>query len=453
MSSKKIIWPILFFLLIFTRFFGFQWGNGFLFHPDENNMARSVSQMTDSNLNPHFFAYGQFPLYLAHFTQTIFDISPSDTNSTYVLRFWSAFFSVLTILLLYKIYPSKIFFLLLVFTPGLIQISHFGTTESLLLLIFVSIIYLSLKKHYLWAAIIGGIGISTKISALIFIFPLLISILKNRKYLYLLYIFPLIIISAIVFSPYSLIEFSDFISALKYETAVANGSLPIFYTQQFVNTIPYLFQLTKIFPYAVGLPMLFLSIFGLKYIKKYPLIFLSGFVYFLYFGQVFVKWTRFMSPLFFIFPLLTSLYLIKQQPVIRYVLFFICIIPGLIFFSQYFRPDIRVSATDWINQNLSPQSSILSESGNVVNLPLNSQVTNYDFYNLPSPNPLLYDYVLVPSRRVFKNNFHPEYYHQLFNNFQLLAKFSPPTEFFLDSENAEETWSVFDHPTIRLFTK
>jgi hypothetical protein len=166
-----------------------------------------------------------------------------------------------------------------------------------------------------------------------------------------------------------------------------------------------------------------------------------------------------MSPVFFIFPLAAALFINKQKKYFKILLTILCLVPGLIFFSTYLRPDIRVVASDWMNQNIPASSTIFSEGGNVINLPINSDsiVINYDFYSQPSPTQIsTFDYVLVPSRRVFKNNFAPEYYQKLFSGsfgFKLKKLFSPPSEFFLDSENAEETWSVFDHPTIRLYSK
>jgi hypothetical protein len=140
--------------------------------------------------------------------------------------------------------------------------------------------------------------------------------------------------------------------------------------------------------------------------------------------------------------------------------------PGIYFFQKYFSPDIRVVASDWINSNISPDSFILSESGNVVDLPLNQSkiiVNNFDFYNSENIDNLSAeinksDYIIIPSRRVFKNNFleTKNYYQKLFSGelgFQEIKRFSNQKALFLNSENAEETWSVFDQPIIRIYKK
>jgi hypothetical protein len=37
--------------------------------------------------------------------------------------------------------------------------------------------------------------------------------------------------------------------------------------------------------------------------------------------------------------------------------------------------------------------------------------------------------------------------------FSLIKEFTPATDFLLNPENAEETWTVFDRPTIRIYQK
>lgn len=506
MSSKnKVVYQLLLFFLfglgLFTRFYKLNWGQPYYFHPDENNMATALSQLSLQNFNPHFFAYGQFPLYLGFFTLLIFHQPLNFASAVFILRFWSAIFSFLSLIIFYRLYPHLIFLLLLIFSPGLIQIAHFGTTESLLLLVFAGNLYLSklilirpLKKSFfLISALITGLGLAGKISAAIFLTPILLAIIFSlRRYKNLLYpifgalfLFLATLTVSILFSPYNLIAQNDFRSALSYETQVATGVMKVFYTNQFLHSPAYLFQLIKIFPYTSGLPVYIFSLAALIYlvaqIKKNKftrfsvVIIGSVLIYFLYFGQVYVKWTRFMSPLFFIPPLLTA-YLFRQLrgKLLKTAVTIICLIPGLFFMNLYFSPDIRLQASAWIDQNIPPSSFILSEAGNVVNLPLTRNdfhTSNFDFYNLDSDSSLFpklisdissAEYILIPSRRIFANQFgsgfpySSKYYQSLADGrlgFIKIQTFSPKVDFLLNSEAAEETWSVFDHPTIRLYKK
>jgi len=497
--GRKTSLLLLSFLALFTRFIGLFWGNGYFFHPDENNMGLSIANM-GQDLNPHFFAYGQFPLYLAYFTIKALSLNQNMATAIYILRLYSSLFSLLTIITLTKIgqffFTNKqnlIFTILVIFSPGLIQLAHFGTTESLLIFIFCLQIYLGLiflrrpnTKIYLLSILISSIGLSTKISSVFLMAPFLLSILFTSKKIsaflltltiYFTFLLPL----SLLLSPHSLINWSDFTSAQSYEASVAIGTLKVFYTRQFDQTIPYLFQLSKVFPFAIGLPIFVLALFFLpklpKYInlknhQKFLIILLPCLVYFLYFGQLYVKWTRFMSPLFFLFPFLATFILTKLSSKLNISLIALSIIPAIVMLSIYIKPDIRLNFSTWINQNIQAQTIILSEAGNVINIPLygDYQTTNFDFYNLdqdPSLQAKLpelisqTDYIIIPSRRILKNQNNPNYphsqnyYQNLFNHnfgFKHLQTFSTPL-FGLIDEMAEETWSVFDHPVIRLYEK
>jgi len=493
-----------------TRFLNLNWGSGNFFHPDENNMAVSLSQMTDVNFDPHFYAYGQFPMYLGYFILKVFALPNNFANSVLVLRFWSAIFSFFSVGLFYLIlksifnrhltYLGSLFF---IFTPGLIQDAHFGTTESLLIFIFLANILIAFNilkspiswRYYFLAAFVNGLGLAAKISALVFLYPVLIvifaSFIKSKHRLHFIpKTFSLILLMTVIFlflSPYSLINFDNFLSAQKYETSVATGSSQVFYTRQFISTTPYLFQMIKVFPYTSGL---FLFIFGLlgflllpHTFKKFShfqrlrwlVILTSSLIYFSYFGQLFTKWTRFVSPIFFIFPLFTTLFISQiKRPLVTFFIVILACFPGCLFLTQYFQPDIRYTASRWIEAHIPPGSTILSEAGNVNNIPItdiNYRVDNFDFYNLDS-NPVLQSklpslidqaqYILVPSRRIFKNQsssqfpYSQRYYQHLFDGslgFFEIKKFSPQTDFLLNPESAEETWSIFDRPTIRIYQK
>ena len=373
----------------FLRFYNLLWGDEFYFHPDERNMAISISQMrVEENLHPHFFAYGQFPLYLAyfsyqgtHFIKNLwnsplisqflppallrkamqagnYSITPIPfRDSVFWLRFWSAFASTLTMPVVYLTMkelinsnhkalnlinpkcdvgsekcdtdtlksrsgkweenislqenqdfktstsknshishltselgvevPSLLAALLAAFIPGLIQAAHFGTTESLLTFFFMIIIYLSLKffkteslKYLLFAGIASGIAMGTKLSAVFFIFaPITTIALISKKRAgsifkkataFILYVILYSSFSILFFSlasPYNLLASKDFIGTSTYETSVAQGKVSVFYTDQFEKTIPIFYQLTRIFPYVLGWPILIIGTLGFLYIS------------------------------------------------------------------------------------------------------------------------------------------------------------------------------------------
>jgi 4-amino-4-deoxy-L-arabinose transferase-like glycosyltransferase len=505
----SIIVSLIIVFCFLTRFYKLNWGDGFFFQPDENNMASAISRFTPSTLNPNFFAYGQFPLYLGYFTLKIFHLPNSFPNSIFILRSYAALFSVLTVyfltLISQKLFTKNSFLIavaLTIFNPGLIQIAHFGTTESLLVLIFLINIFLSYKivdknsspLHILLAGIVSGIGIASKISAAIFIFPVMLAMLfsaiktkKIARFILGIELLSLVtIIFGLILSPYNFINLKDFISTMNYETGVATGRTIVFYTSQFIHTPVYLFQLIKIFPYVSGLPQMLGGVLGLilvlslfktpqKSLKYWAIILSSSLIYFLYFGQLYVKWTRFMSPIFFIFPLFTAYFIAQFKSIkLRFLFVFASCLPGIFFFSLYFQPDIRLIASKWIVNNIPEKSQVLSEAGNVVDIPLinhNLNIKNLDFYGVDTNTELQSEllsqvisaeYIIVPSRRMFKNQYGPKfpvsskYFQNLFSGrlgFTEIKRFSPFTDLIINGEDAEETWTVFDRPTIRIYKK
>ncbi|OGK16383.1 hypothetical protein A2774_02925 [Candidatus Roizmanbacteria bacterium RIFCSPHIGHO2_01_FULL_39_12c] len=599
---KSILFILLLFLLVYTRFVNLTWGFPYPMHPDERNMAVAIQGLNcDPDLigtkfeirkclNPHFFAYGQFPLYLgsgiAYFLK-FWDGDPGTPigfeEAVISLRIISAVSSILNVLVLLKIANLLIFnfqfsnsknrsldlneisnfqiinFLVLIFSPFFIQFSHFGTTESLLMLFNTLIVYFSLKKalglilysrFLTLTSLISGMAIASKVSSVIFLLVPLILILddqnltKFKRFTQALYLISLTLVFSLIFAPHNFISFPEFLGALGYEGDVAFGLYRAFYTKQFELTSPILFQLEKIFPYALGWPIYIFSLSGfilLPFKKEFNILRLALLTGFLSNAFFYAKWTRFVSPILplmlvfgilFIFRLCVAFYSLinskfktQNYPLLIlnfmfYVSGFIMIFPGLAHLSIYQNPDVRFTASDWIYNNMPDGSYILSETANVVDLPVstsnfqhptsNYQYISFNFYDLDE-NPELQnqldehlakaDYIFIPSRRIFANHWCPEnpqysiinfqsiFNHQFLNmedkcqylrkkypvlneyydklssgelGFEQVAQFDSFPEICLpyrlgciefNDENAEETWTVFDHPVFRIYKK
>lgn len=547
--------------LLATRFLGLDWGGGHFFHPDENNMAWGIGRISWPGLNPAFFAYGQFPLYLVFLVFNLIKrvlgaISwqkvPFPT-AVYGLRTVSAFFSVLAVVFGYLLAKEvfkekkwqKVYALLLIFIPGLIQTAHFGTTESLLVFVALALSYFSIVllnkpnfRNLFWAGVISAIGLASKISAALFLLAPVLSILLSqdkfsfrskralpKKQLQVGYLDRLLLsfltrvrklfiyssvtaLFTLVLSPHLILSFENSLSTLRYESEVASGASAVFYTRQFINTTPFLFQLTKVFPWVLGTPLFFLIVVSLfllvidffkkRFLLKKPvIILLAAFLpWFLFNSILFTKWTRFMAPVLPLLLLLPVWLFKKAEDIFKkeyflptsLVFLFFSILPGLIFLNIYLMPDIRFQASSWMTDNIPKDSLIFSETGNVVDMPVwdkksslfsqaDLNVSNFDFYSYEEKEggqdeleDLLKraDYVLVPSRRIFANYSRlsdqfpktADFHRKLFSgelDFSPLVSFEPVGPFgqlLLGTDLlAEETWTVFDHPTIRLFVR
>ncbi|MDO8609799.1 MAG: glycosyltransferase family 39 protein [bacterium] len=526
-------------------------------HPDERNMANAALSLhcklstLSECFNPHFFAYGQFPLYMGylfvkiwHFLSGNFGLTILFSEAALALRLISAVSSILTALIIYKIIQlvqskqSNNFFhyiftwLIIIFTPCFIQFSHFGTTESLLmlfnsLLVYMCLIYLNNKINrnifLAGVSIFSGLALATKVSSFIFILvPLIILILKDRKkhFLFTIRLIFLMTFSTlivfVIFSPHNFISFPEFISSMKYEADVALGTYVAFYTRQFINTTPYIFQLYNVFPYMLGMPLFILSILGmifLPYNKEHNMLRLTVLIFMLSQVEMFVKWSRFMAPILPIMVVFAIFFVkhiyvkikFKFKNILLAFIIIICIIPGIAYLSIYENNDVRYTATQWINKNIPQNLFILSETANVVDIPIYSnnfyKIISFNFYDVDSDPQLQKellidiekaDYIFVPSRRIFMNHTcerndkfllqgkqnskqrceklqkkYPilnEYYKKLFNGslgFKQVAEFSSypkislfgKTIFEFSDESSEETWTVFDHPVIRIYKR
>jgi len=561
------IWLLVIGLLVYSRFINLGWGLPYPMHPDEHNMANAIQGLNceisnfkfqiSNCLNLHFYAYGQLPLYLAYFliwvVRGFMEIGKMGINleeAVLALRTISAVASVINAIIVIKIikviikkkeYPSWMMWTLVIFSPYTIQFAHFGTTESLLMLFYSLIVYYSLKaldsrlrgNDIFFLSLFSGLALATKVSSAIFLAVPIIVIASEAKqslslrslrrlrllamtlsnvFLYIIFTF----LFAIIFSPHNLLNWPEFIGALRYESAVAIGAIKVFYTRQFEGTIPVWFQLTKVFPYALGWPLWILGGLGVLGLgwkdKRINLLRFAFLIYFLPTAFLFAKWSRFMAPSFPLILIFSILFLLKLYdwfyhyiwinlkfkiqnskvqikiknfktfdflPVFLTFTFllltFISILPGISYLSVYQKPDVRFQASEWIYKNIPNNSYILSETANVVDIPIELEsykvhkvykVISFNFYDLDENSQLQEelkehlakaDYIFVPSRRIFANlnNRYPllnKYYTDLFSGklgFEKVAEFSAG----LNDEQAEETWTVFDHPVIRIYKR
>lgn len=530
---KKLILIFVLFLGAFFRFYKMDWGNGIFFHPDERNIAWAVSNISyPTQMNPKFFAYGGFPIYLYYFTGFFLDkFFPAGhifSFENYILigRYWSAFFSTLTVLVFFflakKFVREKFSLLatfLLVFLPGVIQQAHFSTVETMISFFLIFILYLMIlfwEKGKLFfaclASIILGLAIGTKIVSLTFLPIILIPVFLHyskpftvkKIIVTCLTLFFLLLIAFAFFSissPFTFLDWASFRNSMNYETGVGIGDPIVFYTRQFLKTFPIIFQLTKIFPFALGIAIEISGVIGFglllfDFIKKRDLkiflIIISFLCYFLPNAILFAKWTRFVAPIFFFFPFFSVYFISSVIPdnpptgrairnLYKYILLSLLVFPtilwGMAFFSIYLKRDVRVIASDWIVSNIKAGSSIFFESGNVIDIPLagNFQRVGLDFFAIDQDNKeeelFNYlsnaDYFIIQSRRVWANytrfpETHPttaKFYPLLWSGklgFEKIKEFDSFPQILgikINDELAEESFTVFDHPHITIWKK
>ena len=496
MAKKYIFIILLLAITVYTRFLNLNWDRGWGFHPDENNLwgaSRSVKWF--SNIDPKFYAYGGFPVYLYSF----FD-------SKIQVRAVSAILQTGIIGLLFLIGkklrgPRTGFLAALmgIFSAGLIQAAHFLTVESLIGFFGLAILFCLLNYEngggrknirLLMAAVALGLGIGTKISFIVFLLPFIIrpGLFKKAGPLLMSIVVVLIFILT---NPFILSKFQDVKSTLKYETNVAMGNLSVFYTRQFIETIPGWFQTVHVFPFITGwlfVPMFFVGIFVVS-VKVRPwkiprsdlLMLLIAISALLSFVPMWAKWIRYVVQVLPILILIAAVGAdwIWEKGKIGKTIVILAIISFLPqFFSivkVYGSADNRLAAADWAAVNIPKNAKIFTEAMDLGIIPFNpihgENTTLFNFYELDEDktgqrqillNTLINEneYFISVSNRVYGNSLKSpdkfpasaEFYRRLFDGslgykkiYESIAPFS--------LYSPEETFQVFDHPTVMIFKR
>ncbi|GAC1555258.1 MAG: hypothetical protein NVS2B2_09980 [Ktedonobacteraceae bacterium] len=567
---------------LLLRLYGLNWDAGNSFHPDERQIMfhvtvlswpKSMAQFLDpvnSPLNPHFFAYGSFPLYLlASLGNFLVHFSPSlgsFTNLTLVGRVLSALFDSGTILftgllglkLMYDTTPGKrhawnvalLAAALVAFTPLQLQLSHFYAVDTILLFFVTLTVYacvhlIDTEQPIRWALFVGlgyGLALATKFSATPLAVSLLVAvILRWRKQDFFTSLTSLLIatfFTILVFliaEPYALLDMPNFIQQISDQGNLARGLLDLPYVRQFAGTVPYLYEAQNMFFWGMGVFLGFAVCVGFGWVCFQLwrqregafigwLVVLSWiFTYGIITGDFYVKFMRYMLPLYPFLSLLAAVPLIafarfawtresttiedtkpssqRRRDTILQALSVSAIVlvfggtlfQGLALLNVYSQPNTRIQASRWMYSHLQPHTTLTYEQWDD---PLPIAVDQHDpseftqtvytnVYGQPTTGLDLYgndtmakaqllahllpkiDVITMPTDRLDKSiprlpDRYPltiHYYQLLFSGqlgFHLAAKFENHPNLLgitLNDSNADESYSVFDHPTARIFVR
>ena len=419
------------------RLYGIAWDGGNILHPDEHAVLAaawrihlpdwppSLSQLFDpeqSPLNPHFFSYGSFPIYLLKGIGSIlsnFNESLANFDLRLVGRGMAAVFDTGTVLLLYllgrRLYNHRTGLLaatLAAFTVLSIQQAHFCTVDSMLTFLIVLTVLFSAKvisnpaKPGMWAAVpIGlclGLAIATKLTAVILLGVVVTaytlrcfkgqsdSITKSSfrpshiksSLAGLAIVIPVAMITIVVTEPYVFIDWNEFVAQTSWvRDAVVTRASDLPWTRQFIDTTPYLYQIRHLSIWGMGSPLavaawgglLFTLATTIKRRRKSDLLLLSWILpFFLIIGIMEVKFIRYVLPLvpflcLVAARLLSALYERlrgKWRPVIIGVV--VLVIASSVFYSFahigiYSNPHPIVQAADWANTNIDHEGIVAVE--------------------------------------------------------------------------------------------
>ncbi len=351
-----------------------------------------------------------------------------------------------------------------------------------------------------------GILLSVKVSNSI-LFPLPILGIVMYQYITiksLLYkkllgnILLYIVIVAVIFvvtNPFALLDFQSFFNSIHYESSVALGTLPVFYTGSFFNTIPILFQFSKVYPFLVNpfveflfIPAFFFVIFkGIKN-KNMAIILLAAYYILVFLSQAFfyVKWTRYVLPTLPFLYIMTAMFLTNLPTKLKKITLvflgiFVIIYSYAFIKTVYFSQDTRIAASVWAKHTIASTSPTVSEPydlgiipfnplfPNIQLIPVYDIETNADAFSLVQQNLSQAKIFIIPSQRLIhsrminKTTFpkgNTLYTNLLDNKTDFKKVYETPCNIFCkivyDGDplfNVEETTTVFDRPTVVIFEK
>ncbi|MBM3128144.1 MAG: phospholipid carrier-dependent glycosyltransferase [Chloroflexi bacterium] len=323
--SPPLIWITLALTIVVAaafRFYGLAWDGGYLFHPDERKILLVAAELrlpanafeffsTDSPLNPKFFAYGSFPIYLLKIL-SVFAPTPAlavpwreDFVGLALLgRALSALFDLgaiaLTFLLARRLYDATtglIASACIAVTVLHIQLSHFYAVDTLLTLLVVATMYFAARfaqdrkrRDAIATGIAFGLALATKVTALPLVVPIVVAVVKTngregewesgrnsspslpvslspalplRNWLTQLWstrvtlggILAVALAAFIVTQPYALLDPVRYFGQIGTESLVARGWLDYPYTRQYADTLPFVYPIVQSSIWGMGLPL------------------------------------------------------------------------------------------------------------------------------------------------------------------------------------------------------
>jgi len=555
---------------LLVRLYGLDAAQGNNFHPDERQILFHVVQLSwpgswaqffnaaTSPLNPHFFAYGSFPLYLlaavgnilSHISAPLANFA----NLTLTGRVLNAIFDCGTILLVgwlgllltndhapgrrYAWSVALLAAALVAFTPFQLQLSHFYTVDTMLLFfvtltVLACVVLVETDKPVRWSLVAGlgyGLALATKFSAAPLAIALFVA-LAMRWYrrglssiiVPLLLSFCVTLAVFLIAMPYALLDMPEFIQQVAQQGDLARGALDLPYVRQFAGTTPYAYEAQNMLFWGMGLMLGLAALAGFLWLcwrvwKRDAgpwLVVLSWVVvYGAITGSFYVKYMRYMLPIYPFLTLMAASILIallkfsrervkdaRTKSYIAIILPYGAIVivlagtmfQGLALLNVYSQPNTRIQASRWIFSHLKPGSVLtyeqwddsLPEAVDNHDPSIYQEVSYPDANGQPQQGLDLYgddtaakaqqlarilptvNAITMATDRLDKSiprlpcryplTIH--YYQLLFSGqlgFHLAAQFENHPNLFgivLDDSNADESYSVFDHPTARIFVR
>lgn len=506
------------------------------------------SPLNPYNIGFSFFVYGTFPMKVVKLASEFLVFDKYDYNNiTIVGRLVSALLDVSTTFLVFligkKVFSERLgllaaFFYSLAVLP--IQLSHFFAVDTFLVFFLVLSFYFLVgvmnypnsPMNFVALGVAFGLALASKISALFFLGIILIGfsylVLKKTKLEKMFLLFGFFFLSAYlswriadprVFADANLSQFKinqQFVNNLKQLKSSSDENSLFPPAIQWIKTTPLVFPLKNMMLWGLGLPLGILTVLGVLYSLMSSMLFIvrvrKRFLYslgkvtfkqlghllivvwilflFIFQGVQFVKALRYFYPIYPFLALVSAWFVYEvvwkrfKNRVVFGVLIIMIFVYPLSFLSIYSLPHSRVTASEWIYDNIPKGSTISCEHwDDCLPLPVNgkssafyktvqlalfapdteekwkkvnSQIEKIDYLILSS-NRLWRSISRVPDRYPITSKFYGELLSGKLQFIKVAEIYSFPTIPFLNVAlsdiEADESFTVYDHPQVIIFKK
>ncbi len=400
------------------RLNGIDWGTDpetgrfHAFHPDESTIVRN-SRWVGTDLRQVQMPYGFFPAYLLWGVSSLAGVSLSpESNSglrdAHILaRSITAAMSIASIAIVFLIartlgggLTAALSAVLLAFCFGHIQQAHYYTVDPLLTAIMVACLYLIQRMPqagagtYAACGALVGTAVGTRLVGVLLVVPFVVQHLPADWYRSPVRVLPALLsvrtglffatllAAAVACEPFCVLEPERFFGESELLTwrkslQVSHGEVVFPWSLYDMGTTPFLFHLTDLLPYSLGLPLFAASVAGclLAVIlrNRAALVLLSWIaVYFVAVGGHHLKPVRYVLPL--LPPLVVlaawACTLCLRRAGFRPLAFGLpaivisaAMVIGLTTWNIYDRTDARIEAARWIEAHVPGGESVLTEVG------------------------------------------------------------------------------------------
>tara|TARA_B100001123_G_scaffold83292_2_gene95273 strand:+ start:4715 stop:9253 length:4539 start_codon:yes stop_codon:yes gene_type:complete len=299
-------------IAIATRFYGLSWDQGYNYtpHPDERFILSKVAELRmppigdlgqlfdaeTSSWNPKRFAYGSLPLYLLKIVELGYEFATNDRLHDLRLtgRILSSIADVSTVVFLFFVgsmaYGRRVGLMasaLAAISVIHIQLSHFFAVDTLLTAFIVGCLFFLMRfarQGWTWDSIAAGaflgFGLATKISVApilgvfflahaMFVFSLLgpdQRSFNTRLAKGLIGVgtgLATTILVLFIVQPYMFLDWSRFYQDVSEQSEMVRRIRDYPYTRQYIDTIPYWYQVKQLSIWGLGWPLGVISWFGL----------------------------------------------------------------------------------------------------------------------------------------------------------------------------------------------